>query len=173
MSDLRCAHAYLWSDSQIVLRWLSSETTNLIFINNRVKGIKTLTGNYQWRYCPTQANPADFLSRGVSYDKFKDNRLWMQGHVWLTDDKIWLICTAKDRTSTPTDEPVEPQISSATIASITANDKKPRVTDPEGFNSYKKLLRITAYVLQVISKCRHQKETGSLFTTETDAAILE
>ena len=37
MSNLRCARAYLWSDSQIVLRWLSSEKTNSIFVNNRAK----------------------------------------------------------------------------------------------------------------------------------------
>ena len=75
MSNLRCALAYLWSDSQIVLSWLSSEKTNSIFVNNGVKEIKKLTGSHQWRYCLTETNPADILSRGLRYEKFRDHSL--------------------------------------------------------------------------------------------------
>ncbi|MES9974415.1 MAG: DUF1759 domain-containing protein [Candidatus Thiodiazotropha sp.] len=175
MSNLQCTRVYLWSDSQIVLRWLSAETTHSTFVNNRVKDIKTLTGNYQWKYCPTDANPADLLSRGLRYDKFRDNSLWMQGPVWLTDDETWPVWAATDTTSTPADEPDEPHISSATVANIAANDEKPagnaRVIDLERFNSYEKLLRVTAYVLRFTR--RHEKKTGPLSTTEIDAAALE
>ena len=104
IGNMRCARACLWSDSQIVLSWLSSEKTNSIFVNTRVKEIKKLTCNYQWRYCSTETSPADIISRGLSYAKFKDNRLWMQGPVWLIDNKLWSTWTAADRTSTPTDK---------------------------------------------------------------------
>ena len=141
MSNLQCARAYLWSDRQIVLSWLSPEKTNSTFVNNRVKEIKKLTCNHQWRYCPTETNPADILSRGLGYDRFKDNSLWMQGPAWLTDNKIWPTWTAADHTSTPTDGTDERQISSATICNITTYVKPKEITtviDLEQFNQYKK-----------------------------------
>ena len=121
-------------------------------------------------------NPADILSRGLSYDKFRDNSLWMQGPAWLTNDEKWSIWTTAGRTSTPTYETGERQISSMTIANITTDDKPKgiaRVIDLERFNHYKKLLRVTAYVLRFISHCRHQKKTGSLSITEFNDAALE
>ena len=143
------------------------------FVNDRVKEIKKLTGNHQWRYCPTDTNPADILSRGISYDKFRDNSLWMQAPVWLTDDKIWPTLAAADRLSTPADER---QISSATICNITT-DVKPKgiatVIDLERINQHKNVLRVIAYVLQFVSNCRHQKTTDSLFFTESNAAALK
>ena len=123
-----------------------------------------------------ETNPADKLSRGLSYDKFRDNSLWMHGPAWLTNDEKWPIWITADRTSTPTYETAERQISSMTIANITTDDKPKgiaRVIDLERFNHYKKLLRVTAYVLQFISNCRHQKKTGSLSITEINAAGLE
>ena len=107
MSNMRYARAYIWSDSQIVLSWLSSEKMNSIYINNRVKEIKKLTDSHQWRYCPTERNPADILSRGLSYDKLRDNSLWMHGPAWLTNDKNGRFWTTADRISTPTYETAE------------------------------------------------------------------
>ena len=58
MRNLECARVYLWSDSHIVLRWLISEKKHPIFINNRFREIRELTETYEWRYCPTESNPA-------------------------------------------------------------------------------------------------------------------
>ena len=150
--------------------------TNSIFVNNRVKEINKLTGSHQWRYCPTETNPADILSRGLSYDKFRDNSLWMHGPAWLTNDEKWPIWTTADCTSTPTNETAERQVSSMTIANITTDDKPKgiaRVFDLERFNLYKKLLRVTAYVLRFISNYRYQKKTGSLSITAINVAALK
>ncbi|XP_071145385.1 uncharacterized protein [Mytilus edulis] len=83
-NTLQITRAVLWSDSQIVLTWLSSKKTLKPFISNRVKEITELTEELTWRYCPSESNPADLLSRGITIDKFKDNRLWMHGPDWLT-----------------------------------------------------------------------------------------
>ncbi|VDI00510.1 Hypothetical predicted protein [Mytilus galloprovincialis] len=48
-----------------------------------------LTEELTWRYCPSESNPADLLSRGITIDKFKDNRLWMHGPDWLTVEDNW------------------------------------------------------------------------------------
>ena len=57
---------YIWSDSQIVLHWVSSTKQLPTFVRNRVAEIQTTLPNATWRYCPTQANPADLLSRGTT-----------------------------------------------------------------------------------------------------------
>ena len=68
------------------------------------------------------------------------------------------------------------EISSITIANITTDDKPKgiaRVIDLERFNHHKNILRVIAYVLRLISNCRHQKKTGSLSITKINVAALE
>ncbi|XP_053390747.1 uncharacterized protein LOC128553594 [Mercenaria mercenaria] len=57
ISDVIC-----WSDSQIVLHWLSTSKPLKQFVQNRVIEIQTLTKNYPWHYCPTSANCIKLLT---------------------------------------------------------------------------------------------------------------
>ncbi|XP_053389438.1 uncharacterized protein LOC128552428 [Mercenaria mercenaria] len=59
-----------WSDSQIVLHWLSNPENTNRFIRRRFEEIKNQTGTGSWRYCPTQNNPADLLTRGISASQY-------------------------------------------------------------------------------------------------------
>ncbi|CAC5419883.1 unnamed protein product [Mytilus coruscus] len=68
----------LWSDSQIVLHWISSSKTFGRFVQNRVLEIKETTQNYGWKYVPTESNPADLQTRGISSTQFKESTLRMQ-----------------------------------------------------------------------------------------------
>ncbi|VDI29362.1 Hypothetical predicted protein [Mytilus galloprovincialis] len=56
---------------------------------NRVKEINEITQEYTWKYCPTDSNPADMLSRGVTATRFLELDLWMKGPEWLTDKSNW------------------------------------------------------------------------------------
>ncbi|XP_060561037.1 uncharacterized protein LOC132720829 [Ruditapes philippinarum] len=78
----------LWSDSQIVLYWLSTKKTIKRFIENRVKDIYVLTSQYVWKYCPTSENPADLLTRGLTAEKFMKNDLWMKGPIWAVHHEV-------------------------------------------------------------------------------------
>ena len=56
----------LWSDSQIVLSWISSsKPLRQQFIQHRVQLIRDITSQSTWRYCPTTSNPADLITRGL------------------------------------------------------------------------------------------------------------
>ncbi|KRX13995.1 hypothetical protein T07_7059 [Trichinella nelsoni] len=69
-----------WTDSQIVLSWIRSEAKNWKpFVRNRVELIQQLTERKLWKYCPSENNPADLISRGTSVTKLKDCRLWWLG----------------------------------------------------------------------------------------------
>ncbi|KRX85970.1 hypothetical protein T4E_8055, partial [Trichinella pseudospiralis] len=49
------------------------------FVKNRVELIQQLTEPKLWKYCPSENNPADLISRGTSVTKLKDSRLWWEG----------------------------------------------------------------------------------------------
>lgn len=75
----------LWCDSQIVLHWLHSKKSMNQFITNRKASIEQSTEGHTWKYIPTDFNPADLQTRGISYKQFKDNTFWMNGPTWLTE----------------------------------------------------------------------------------------
>ena len=75
-----------WSDSQIVLSWLSSNKQPQQFVRTRVHKIQEITSSQTWRFCPTSMNPADLITRGVSTIIFNDKKkLWFEGPPGLSE----------------------------------------------------------------------------------------
>ena len=64
-NQLKITRTVYWSDSQIVIHWLSSTKELKQFVKNRVIEIRKSTSNSTWNYCPSSDNPADLLTRGV------------------------------------------------------------------------------------------------------------
>ena len=62
---------HLWSDSERVLHWLGSAKPLKQFIANRTKEIKALFPVIVWNHCPTNENPADLLTRGITTTHLK------------------------------------------------------------------------------------------------------
>ena len=87
--NLGIQRTVFWSDSQIVLHWLSSSKSLGKLANNRINEIKELTQGCEWKYVPTESNPADLQTRGVSSTQFKNNSLWNHGPAWITDESSW------------------------------------------------------------------------------------
>jgi len=68
---------YYWSDSTIVLSWITREPTQWkTFVANRVAEIQRETKEVLWYHVKSEDNPADLLSRGVNPDKLKDKKIW-------------------------------------------------------------------------------------------------
>ncbi|XP_053403265.1 uncharacterized protein LOC123558686 [Mercenaria mercenaria] len=86
--SIQCTKIIFWSDSQVVLKWLTSSKQQNTFVNNRIKKIKELSGDSEWRYCPTDSNPTDLLSRGITFDIFQNNQLWLHEPSWLINGAI-------------------------------------------------------------------------------------
>ena len=76
----------LWTDSQCVLHWMKSHKPLPVFVQNRLKEIKSLK-DIKFRYVTTTQNPADLATRGVSAEALIDNQLWWHGPSWLSDDE--------------------------------------------------------------------------------------
>lgn len=68
--DLKGVRVFWWSDSTIVLNWVSSPSRKWsTFVANRVAQIQNLTEISDWRHISSANNPADILSRGVEPQK--------------------------------------------------------------------------------------------------------
>ena len=77
----------LWTDSQIVLFWITNNKRLKPFVNNRVSEIRSVSTS--WRYCPSADNPADLLTRGVTYEQLQSAIQWKHGPTWLISPSQW------------------------------------------------------------------------------------
>ena len=68
-----------WVDSTVALHWIKGNGQYKQFVANHVAKIQ-LHNEIQWRYVPTDDNPADLASRG---GQIKQETLWKKGPKWL------------------------------------------------------------------------------------------
>ena len=76
---------YGWLDSTVALHWIKGNGQYKQFVANRVAKIR-LHKDTEWRYVPTDNNPADLASRGAQVE---ESQLWWTGHEWLCDHDKW------------------------------------------------------------------------------------
>ena len=73
-----------WSDSMIVLWYLQHEEKRFqTFVANRVATIRDHCSPHQWRHVPSELNPADDASRGLSAQEILHCERWWQGPDFL------------------------------------------------------------------------------------------
>nr|XP_027231842.1 uncharacterized protein LOC113823416 [Penaeus vannamei] len=72
-----------WVDSQIVLWYLNSSDKRFQYVANRVGKILDHTEVSQWRYVPSEENPGDDASRGMSASDLLRNDRWVHGPNFL------------------------------------------------------------------------------------------
>ena len=81
---VQVAQEYFWTDSKIVLGYISNEARRFhIFVTNRVQQIREHTSPNQWRYVSTAENPADLTSRGSKAIDLAGNSFWWHGPEFL------------------------------------------------------------------------------------------
>lgn len=155
--QLGIKNVIICSDSQVALSWVLTETVKSknIFSNNRVKDIllmkRQATEKFkvgiQFKYIPTELNPSDLNTRGISFTKFESKLdFWIHGPPFLVTNEPWphgnLGCmseASKSLTlnSTISDKPVEP------------------VIPVDKYSSLNKLIRVTSLLIRFIDlKCR-------------------
>ncbi|XP_070075733.1 uncharacterized protein [Drosophila takahashii] len=139
---------YYWTDSTIVLAWLSKPAcTWTTFVANRVAKVHQLTNREQWFHVISEDNPADLASRGVSVHELRDSNLWWHGPEWLRHNREqWPL-----NSSVPLETELEQRPIRCNVA------KAPPKTDPlERFSAFERALRVLAYVFRFARLCRKQ-----------------
>ena len=86
-NQIKIQKTVLWLDSTTALLWIKNVGEWKPFMQNRVREILRLTSRSDWRYCPTDCNPADIGSRGMKASKLKSNQLWREGPDWLSTNE--------------------------------------------------------------------------------------
>jgi hypothetical protein len=71
---------HFWTDNQCVLAWIRTRTKSLkTYVANRIELIQERTLKDNWRYVPTDLNPADIASRGETITELARSDLWKSG----------------------------------------------------------------------------------------------
>ncbi|KAL0154219.1 hypothetical protein M9458_050473 [Cirrhinus mrigala] len=85
---LKVDREYFWTDSQVVLGYISNEARRFhVFVANRVQRIRETTDPRQWYYINTGENPADYASRGLTIEELINSN-WLTGPRFLWKKEI-------------------------------------------------------------------------------------
>lgn len=137
----------------IVLGWLRTDRAVSkqlkVFVANRVNNIKTLTKDSEWRYVPTDVNPADYISRGVDQIKVSVQKLWWNGPSFLTlSETDW---PTVDKNKLKNVQLPEIKLVGTLVANV---NNKNTLIDFERYSKLKRLQNAIAYLLRFIKNCR-------------------
>ncbi|UYV70083.1 hypothetical protein LAZ67_7001725 [Cordylochernes scorpioides] len=154
----------LWSDSTTALSWIKKEIEWRVFVRNRVREIQATTNLNDWRFVPSQLNPADLLSRGCPPSQFVQSR-WWEGPEWLKKPKeFW---PNSEFSINPKEIKVEENIMKTNI-NLNIDYKDWLLTRR---SNYSLNIRVMSYVLRFLGKLKKQStETGPLKVSELDLA---
>lgn len=153
----------VWSDSQCVLMQIRTRKPLQPFVERRINEIKAVKG-VDFRYVPTNDNPADIATRGKTPNELASQSLWWEGPEWLKKDqsgwpKFENFEYNGDAEEAVTEEEVEPEGKpGATVLSPTEKDSFDLLA--ERTSRLNRLLRTTAWIKRFIEKTR-KKRNGS------------
>ncbi|XP_077968072.1 uncharacterized protein LOC120334576 [Styela clava] len=88
--DFEEIESMFWTDSTSVLLSINNTSRRFpTFVANRLAKIEEGSNALQWRYVPTDLNPADDASRGLSVQSLMDER-WLKGPSFLQEqEEYW------------------------------------------------------------------------------------
>ena len=83
------SQAVFWSDSMMNVLWWIRGRSRIFkpFVANRVGEIQSLTSPKQWRFVPTNQNPADFTTRGMRVSDMVKEKKWWSGPDFLQKEE--------------------------------------------------------------------------------------
>ncbi|XP_030834649.1 uncharacterized protein LOC115921367 [Strongylocentrotus purpuratus] len=135
------AQEFYWTDSRVILGYINNESRRFhTFVANRVQQIRERTSPDQWHYVPTDQNPADHTSRGLSAGNLQDTQ-WFKGPNFLWER------TLKFEDVTPELQVGDPGVKTISLATSTS-------TEP--LNLLKRLTRVSSWsmMVKVLSRLR-------------------
>ncbi len=182
----------LLSDSQCVRQWISSKKSQPVFIENRLKEIRS-HDDVTFGYVNTKENPADIASRGCSLQTLKKHTLWWHGPNWmLLPYDRWPNVSKRDVKSDVgsaleidfTSEKTQSGHTSnhlLVICEADTTNKSPIPTaetpqspfgiNERNFSSVRKLFRVTAWCQRFVKQLKGHKPKSKYLTSEEIALV--
>lgn len=163
-----------WSDSMDVLWWVRGRSRQFKpFVANRVGQIQTVTEPAQWRHVPTDQNPADVITRGLSSMDLIQAEKWWNGPAYLQlPEGEWPLNKVEAHIQ-ENQEMKKHHHKTAIDNTLITTDIGQFGIEPTKFSSWQKLNRVYAYVSRFIDNCRLPKQlrhTGELQPNEIQEA---
>lgn len=169
--NVSISSCYLWTDSMITLQWMRKSPAKLeVFQANRVAEIQEITEGATWAHVATKDNASDLCSRGLSPSKLAKNDLWWHGPAWLrSPSSEWptpncIVSPADAKIVDSAVKTLKPAVLVGTIVldapitrAIVCDNRTNEVGLHETISDWKKLLRVTAYVMRFITNCRQKR----------------
>ena len=167
-----------WSDSTTVLHWIRQmSSTYKAFVSNRVSEIHTIMSNLEatqgagavsWRYVPTEANPADDITRGLCPMELGTGIRYSSGPKFLYESaELW----PENKVKLPCENDDMKEKKKERWAGASQENKV--LLAWKTYSSLTKLRRVTAYVMRFANNIRAKKEArllGALTSNELRAA---
>ncbi|XP_063533651.1 uncharacterized protein LOC134743949 [Cydia strobilella] len=152
-----------WTDSKTVVAWLKSDTGRFKpFVAHRVAEVTELTDFRDWRWVPTDLNPADDATRDADAI---DRSRWLNGPDFLKQpEKTW----PKPDTEASLD-PDDVEVKAVCLINRHCGRALP---DIRRFSKYWRFVRSVAWLLRYVRNAR-QQQLGSIQAGELTAQELD
>ncbi|XP_068682177.1 uncharacterized protein [Montipora foliosa] len=140
------------TDSTITLAWIQCASRSFKpFVSSRVGEIQSKSDPSQWKHIPSEENVADDLSRGLRVQQLTGR--WMNGPRFLTlPEEQWPVQTVMP---SPAEHNMERRHVNAVSAALQVDIGN--VIDPNVFTSWRKLIRVTAWLGRLAEKIRSRR----------------
>lgn len=142
-----------WTDSEVCLWWLrKSPHEQKVFVSHRVAQVQELTDTAQWSHVPSEHNPADMITRGMTMMQLKEAKAWWEGPAFLASAaECWPKWTPDQSINVKgVTEMIKPKVPVLVVlaASVQSGQDLEMILDTH--SSMRAALRITAYVMRYI-----------------------
>ena len=146
--NIPLTHSFAWTDSTIVLNWLTGNPKRFkTYVGNRISNIVELIGPEHWHHVNGVENPADCASRDLFPSELCEHHLWWEGPGWLRlPSSHW-----PEQSSLPTQTIAEEE--RAISLHLLVQDKAPLIP-LDRYSNFTHLKRVTTWVLRFIQNCR-------------------
>ncbi|XP_058448836.1 uncharacterized protein LOC131428813 [Malaya genurostris] len=165
--SLEISKRFYWTDSRNVLCWLQSDHRRYSpFVAARISEILETTEVSEWRWVPTKLNVADDGTKWQRRPDMSPNSRWFNGPKYLQlSEEFWPPIVHKNSV---TDEELRPSV-------LLHHQVSSPMISASNFSSWKRLLRVTGYVIRFVTNLqlrvrRKDLITGSLSSEELQQA---
>ncbi len=147
----------LFSDSECALQWLTSRKPLSVFVENRIKEIKSYQA-VTFRYVTSHDNPADCASRGIACTELLKHSLWWNGPLWLrTPQEEWPkgnipVITPQILLKIESEEKHSRSFHQTKALALPQATSATPIVQLERFSSLKNLLKTVTFVLRFLKK---------------------
>jgi hypothetical protein len=151
---------YAWTDSEVVLQWLNSHSGRWqTYVANRTSEILESIPRPHWKHVPTEQNPADCTSRGLSVQDFMEHKLFRDGPTFIGQNFV-IPPQIDERSGTPHEERIRPPLLAAVGIDGEPQEGILALIRLKDFSSLKRAVKVLTIVRRYVARLRERALKG-------------